>query len=272
MGAMMSSTSQVFERCLRYMLRPIATFCIRNSIRLQGIIAVLKEVLVEASISELERRGEDISVSRISVMSGLHRIDVTNIHRFGKKPEPIENVTSRVIDRWHQDRRFSDKHNKPKILEFEGVRSEFFELVQSVSRALNPYTVLFELERIGIVERAPQGLKLRTRVYVAKDMVEGYSLLGEDTRDLISAVSDNLSNSEELPNLHIKTEYDNIPVKHRETIKRWLLKEGSAFHRRARVFLAKLDRDFSPEERKSKGRLRVVVGSFSRSETVDKSE
>ena len=53
---------------------------------------------------------------------------------------------------------------------------------------------------------------------------------------------------------------------------RWLLKEGSSFHRRARVFLAKLDRDFSPEERKSKGRLRVVVGSFSRSEIVDKSE
>lgn len=265
----MTSTSQILEESIKKMLSPIAAFCIRNSVRLQPLIAIIKEVLIEAAVSDLEKNKESVSVSRISVMTGLHRADISAIYRLGQKKEVVENVTSRVIDRWHQDPRFCTKNNKPKVLALDGMNSQFIELVRSVSSALNPYTVLFELERTGVVQRTAHGLKLCTRVYVPKDTSEAYSLLADDTRDLIFAVSENLGRTQGSPNLHVKTEYDNIPLKYSEQIRHWLLKEGSAFHRKARTFLARFDRDFKPEKEKSKGRLRVVIGSFSRSENIE---
>ncbi|MCB0360642.1 MAG: hypothetical protein KDD44_13435, partial [Bdellovibrionales bacterium] len=68
---------------------------------------------------------------------------------------------------------------------------------------------------------------------------------------------------------HIKTEYDNIPVKDIERARRWALEEGSAFHQRARRFFSKLDRDFTARGANSPRRVRVSLGSFSITEVVN---
>ncbi len=265
----MSDNSLVLNRCLEALLRPIMRFALLHGLRLQALIESLKSVLIETAVSELALKGEEISVSRISVMTGIHRAEVSRLYRFKEGKVRQISVVNRVIDTWQQDKRFTTKSGDTRVLRLEGMNSPFIKLVQSVSTALNPYTVLFELERNGIVQRTKNGIRLCRKVYLTKDLEEGYQMLGADVADLILAVEENLSSTTEIPNFHLTTEYDSIPLPHTKKIKAWLLREGSIFHKKLRKYLAQFDSEISIGDATPSRRARVAFGSFSRIENFD---
>ena len=224
---------------------------------------MLKQTLVEVAAEELADTGQEVSLSRLNVMTGIHRAEAARIFNAREVRVREDHVVFKVISRWLGNKSYCNTHGHPRILQCEGAESEFCELVRAVSTDLNPYTVLFEMERIGSVEKTPRGLKLLTPLYTPRDLGEGFSMLGEDTEDLISAVSQNITLAPKIPNLHIKTEYTNVPSAHRDTIREWFLKEGSAFHRRARSFLSKYDRDTNKKLLPGRDAIRVAVCAFS---------
>ena len=78
----------------------------------------------------------------------------------------------------------------PKTLQLSGVTGDFRELVFSISRDLNPYTVLFELERAGAVHSDENGIQLITKAHqISGDVKKGLNLLGADSDDLMSEAS-----------------------------------------------------------------------------------
>ncbi len=259
------------QNVLPILLRPVVSFCVRHSIRLGDVLETLKAVYIEVSRDRLRQAGEDVSASRLSVMTGVHRKDVSRLLSSDSISKARQSLAARIIGAWRNSKRFCNASGKPRVLSAEGKQSEFAQLVASVSADLNPYTVLFELERIGAVERSRGGLKLTSRLYVPKgDVVGGMSLLASDVDDLMLAVEENLigERSAQTPNLHIKTEYDNIPAHFAGRIREWCLREGSAFHQRARNFLSQFDRDLSPQGQKGGETIRVAVGAFSHVQSV----
>ena len=263
----------LLRECLVRLLRPIVKFCLSHGLKLQDVTESLKVEFIESAKSEAKRQGFPSSVSRLSVMTGVHRPDVQRLFEGrGEEREP-KNQIGRIIGQWQHDKRFTTPSGKPKTLAIQGKQSEFVDLVQSVSADLNPYTVLFELERSGLAERSKSGLKLISRLYVPKGNVEsGFDLLAKDMEDLVFAVSENIFEKTENPNLHIRTEYDNIPLEYYEPIRKWLLEAGSGIHEKARDFLSKKDRDLNPELKKkseSKSGLRVIFGTFARVEKFE---
>lgn len=255
---------------LRLMLRPVLRFCLLQSVKHQEISEVIKSVLLQIAEEEAKRRRVAVSDSRLSVMTGLHRRDVARLGAGHKPGRDRGDIVTRVIGNWQQLRRFRTKSGRPRTLEIEGKDSEFVDLVRTVSQDVNPYTVLFEIERVGAVERTNQGLRLRKRLFIPKgDFKAGVELLGHDMEDLVSAVQENITQEPDIPNLHIKTEYDNIPRCAVEEIRRWFIREGSAFHQRARNYLSQFDRDLSASNSRQRSsedrdRVRVAVGTFSR--------
>ena len=241
-------------------IRPVCRFAIKHSLRIQEIVEVCKKALVEVAVEEIERAGDQVSVSRINVMTGIHRAQVDQILK-GEASGKANHVVSRVIERWQSDKRFSTASGAPSVLPLDGMSSPFVKLIQSVSTDLNPYTVLFELERTGFVTRTKTGVKLQKRIYLTRDKMEGYRFLAEDSEDLLLAVQENLEEELTEPNLHVKTEYNNIPRRHLSKVREWMLREGSAFHRKVRTFLSKLDADDTNGE--GGERYRVALGSFS---------
>jgi hypothetical protein len=230
------------------------------------VIDLLKEVFVESAKAELASAGETPSLSRLSVMTGVHRKDVTRIERAGDRKGSGENLIARVMVQWQHDPRFATKQGRPRVLTAEGRESEFAALVRSINgEDVSPYSVLHEMERLGAVERSPKGLRLIWRDFVAgDDLRSGLEMLASDTADLGMAVEENLFKpSESLKNLHLKTEFDNILPEAVSEIRAWILQEGSLFHRRVRDFLARYDRDITPSLKASGGRCRVVLGTFS---------
>jgi hypothetical protein len=246
-------------------LRPVAKFCLRHSLTIQDLIEACKVVALEIAADQIKDGGEKVNVSRLSVMTGLHRRDVMRIYREGEtNMDQNSGIASRVLGQWEQDSRFTTKANSPRILKLSDEEGEFKHLVSLVSKDINPGTVLFELERIGAVERHPRGIKLVKRHFVTEgDPFEGYTLAAKDADDMLEAVGQNVVSQEDVPNLHGRTEYDNISKKDLPQIKKWLLDEGSAFHQRARTFLSRFDKDINSAI-KGEGGGKVVVGTFSR--------
>lgn len=253
---------------LRRALMPLVALSIRYNVKLADFIDVLKECFVEAAERELRRNTGSASASRISVMSGVHRRDTTSILKRGMPQTSSVNLIAKILGLWQQKADYRTADGSARELTIEGRSSEFAALVQEVSADLNPYTVLFELERLQAVTRTASGVALKVQLYEpAGDVGEGLGLLAGDVVDLCEGVNENIFLREQIPNLHIKTAYDNIPRSSLAGIREWLLNEGRAFHERARAYLSQFDRDVLGVTDKS-DRVRVAVGCFSRTEII----
>ncbi|MFN8392509.1 MAG: DUF6502 family protein [Bdellovibrionota bacterium] len=251
---------------LRHLLRPVARFCIRRSVKLQRLMETMKSVLVEVGQEELERVGETASVSRLAVMTGVHRKDITRLTRGDESKEPAVDIFTRVVGQWRNDPRFS-RRGQPRPLESVGGDAEFAELVRSVSKELNPYTVLLELDRLGMVSRSGDTVTLKANEYApAKNADESFQLMSADIDDLLKGVEENVFERKRVPHLHLTTRYDNICPEFLPEIQRWCMQEGAKLHARARNYFSKFDKDLNPRLRNKEGGSRVVLGSFSLSE------
>lgn len=263
---MVTDLSTAIVQCLRLMLRPVIRFCMRRMLSIQDLNESCKVVFIEVAAEEMLKRGEKVNISRLAIMTGMHRRDVMRIYRDKDVEDRQAGLVTRIIGQWQQDPNFSTKARKARVLTIDGENSEFNQLVRSVSQDLHPGTVMFELERTGAVKMVRNGVKLVARTYIPiNNPQEGFKLLARDAEDLMTAVEENIFNRQKIPNHHAQTEYDNIPVDQMDTIKKWFFKEGSALHQKARNFLAKFDRDVNAKV-KGRGRCRVVIGSFSRIE------
>lgn len=262
----------VRRTCLRLLLRPLVRYCVKRAHSFRSFVNEAREVFVEVAKEELERSGSKVNASKISAITGLNRRDVKHLALGERSDEESRGIIYRVLGHWEQDPRYCTKQGQPRVLSEE----EFKSLVSSVSRHLRAGTVLFELERLGIAEKSTRGIKRqRSLPGTVSDPVEGFELLSQDLDTLISAATENISRGDEIvSNLHIRTEYDNIFVKDIEKARWWLIKEGKAFHRRARNYFSKLDKDINASERTvgEPGGGRVVLGAFGIAQATEPSD
>lgn len=264
------TTSDVVRGCLRLMLRPVARLGLRYSIHFGDLSELLKQVLVDAAREELSQSGQEISLSKLSVMTGVHRKDVTRIDR---EPEAVReggNLIARVMAQWQHDTRFSTKAKRPRVLSVEGRNSEFASLVRSVNgENVSAYSVLAEMERLGAVERRGDTVRLVWRDFIPDgDATTGISMLARDIDDMSQAVEANIFEPQKIQNLHLKTDFDNITPDAVPEVRRWLIEEGSSFHRRARGFLSQFDRDLNKKLPRLGVRCKVTLGTFSLSSYI----
>lgn len=259
------STSQARRLALLKLLGPIVDFSLRHGISIQDLIEVAKVAMVTNAAKRINDFGSRATVSRLSVATGIHRRDIKRLVTQGESAEDWDKtVCGRVLGQWEQDRRFLTKSGKPAILSYDGPQSRFHRLVRSVTRNINPLTVMQELLQMGAVEKSPRGL-----VYIKRggtfgnDKLAALDLTAQDIASLIRCVEENTSGLPELSNLHIRTEYDNIYGSRSAEIRRWVLDRGKEFHKAVRDFLATCDKDVTPSDSDEQAGTKVVVQAFS---------
>jgi hypothetical protein len=257
------SDQQALARTVQRLLRPVLRFCLRRSLRLREIVEIMKLSLVEIALDELASHDEPASVSRVSLMTGVHRKDVTVLMSDRAPRTTNDALFRRVIGQWRSDRRFSSA-GRPRPLDHVGHRSEFARLVRAVNKELNPYSVLFELARVGAIEERDDKLHLVRSEYIPLGKLdERFALVSQDVDDLVRAAEENILTPQEVPNLHLTTAYDDVVLDELPRIRRWFIDEGAALHERARRFLSAFDRDINPRLAERPGKGRVVIGTFS---------
>lgn len=253
---------------LRVILRPIVRYCLKHSMGVRDLLDAARHVFVSIAVEELEKAEKKTTTSRISVMTGLQR-PLIKACRKNPDPAPPSHFTTRVISQWRRDPRFLTKSKAPKVLSYEGHNTEFKKLVEAVSTDLHPRTVLFDLERLGVVEITNGGVKLKARAYrPAGKPSEVYRMMARDVEELMRAVIENIEHEAEGKdpvNFHAYTYFDNVSAEDLTHLRKWLSKQGSRFHQRVERYLSKYDLDVTPNKDK-RGGHRIAMGSFCRAE------
>ena len=246
------------------LIKPLVRFLLRQGITLRDFEEAAKTAFVSVADDEIQARGEKPNASRISAMIGLNRNDVGRIHRAPLPKTPRQSLPGRVVVQWERDSRFADPKRGPKPLHWRGEDDQFAALVQSVSTHANPASVLFELERLGMVVKNGDVVELKTAEYRPNaDYVQGMRILSRDFASLVNAVDENLRVGKSV-NLHLHTEFDRIRERDMETIRTWIINEGREFHRRVREYLSGFDADITPLEEGEEAltRGKVSLGAF----------
>lgn len=246
-------------RILATALLPLVRFGLGRAVSIQEAIEALKLAFIEAAAREFEGNGEKINVSRLSAATGLRRREVKRLF-FDERPKENQAGTiTKIVGLWAAARQFTTETGRPRTLDIE---REFPRLVRQVSSDLNPGTVLFELERLGLVARTQFGLKLKKPGIIrTSEELMTYELIADDLSDLFGAISGNIgADKEDKPNPHAKTFFDNIEEQSVPKIKAWLRKENKRIHKRLRDFLSQFDLDVSGKS--GRGGCRVVFGTF----------
>ncbi len=263
---MAPSLKTALIQCLQSLLTPIIRFCLRNSLGLNDILECAKVVFIKVASDEFKAAGEEINVSRLSAATGVHRKDAARIFKHGDTKIESSYFVARVVGQWLNHKTFSAAPGKPKILSFEGDDSQFYDLVRTIGLDLRPGTVLFDMERVGLVERTPRGLKLKANTFVPKGApLNELKMLGEDAEDFMMAVLENVYGGEERNNIHVVTVYDNVDEADLKRIRKWFADQAASLHKRSCNFLSRFDLDInSQKSKKKKGGRRVLIGTFTR--------
>ena len=240
-------------------------FWVRHGCTYQLFSEMAKALFVEAAEQELKRTGRNITVSSISVITGIRREEVKRVKTL--EPSNVStgvNTVARVIGQWREDSRFSTKAGKPRLLTCHTEDSEFSQLVKTVNKHIHPATVLAELKRLNAVSETKRGIRLIRQLFSYEiDVERGFEMLSRDIDSLIHAGEENLLNRQKVSNLHLRTEYDNVVATALPEIRTWLLQEGKDLHRRAREYVSQYDKDVNPELPDEAESAYVILGTFS---------
>lgn len=186
----------IYEALIR-VLKPLVRIMLRSGVTYKAFSEVLKGVYVDIASNEFRIPGRKQTDSRIAVITGLSRKEVSRVGALNlphDAPNPVVyNRAARVINGWTEDERFLDDQGEPRHLPFDGGENSFSELVRRHSGDAPPRAILDELERVKAVSYNPDGtLKLVTRAYTPQlDDLEKISLMGGAVGQLILTMDHN---------------------------------------------------------------------------------
>ena len=264
---MENNQPQLLLAAIGRLMRPLIRILLRNGISFQTFADIAKNQFVEVARSEFGIEGRKQSTSRIAVITGLTRKEVTRIFRLSfpgdQKAAERYNRASRVVSGWRRDGDFLDSEGTPAVLALSGRARTFQELVKRYSGDMPYRAVLDELVAQGVAQRQGKTrVRLMERAYLPKaDAAMKLHILGTDTGYLIDTIGHNLRPGDSEPLLQRKVLYDNLPDEALLALRRRASKMGQAFLEKLDKIFSGYDRDVNPDAG-GRGRNTAGVGVY----------
>ena len=249
------------------LLRPLVRILLRYGVPYGAFADAAKKVYVDVATEEFQIPGRKQSVSRVSVLTGLSRKEVS---RVAALPDPDDaaasqryNRAARVISGWVRDPDFSSGEGQPRDLVFEGEAGAFSELVKKYSGDVPARAIIDELVRVGAVERLDDSrLRLQARAYVPQaGEADKLVILGVDVADLIACIDHNLQSQPEHAFFQRKVSYDNLPDEVTPELRTLAAQRAQQLLEELDTWMAARDRDTNPKVG-GDGRKRASVGIY----------
>jgi hypothetical protein len=261
------SIRQSLYAAVTKLLQPLIRILLRNGIPYGTFADLAKRVYVDVAAGEFGIPGRKQSISRISIITGLSRKEVSRVSSLPEQrdDEAAEryNRAARVIGGWIRDRDFLDDQNRPAELRMEGPGPTFNELVRRFSGDVPARAVLDELLHVGAIERVgTHSVRLLQRAYLPKTDEAGMlDILGTDVKDLISTIDHNLRRGTRESFFQRKVTYDNLPAEIIQELRRLSESKGQTWLEEMNRWLAQHDRDVNPSAGGT-GRKRAGMGIY----------
>ncbi|AWB06523.1 hypothetical protein A6A40_15635 (plasmid) [Azospirillum humicireducens] len=187
---------------VRRVLVPLVRTLIGFGISWPMLANLLKSVYVEVAERGFALPGKPMTDSRITLLTGVHRKDVSQIRN---APPPAEAAAaaapsfgSQVLSRWLTEAAFRDADGRPRPLPRNAPSdggASFETLVTGISKDIRPRALLDELLHAGLVVERPDGLlELDTAAHVPRgDLDKLAYYYGRNLADHLAASGHNLA-------------------------------------------------------------------------------
>ena len=256
----------LFAAVLR-LLRPLVRILLRNGVSYITFSDFAKWVYVDVASKEFDIKGRKQSTSRVAVITGLSRKEVTRVRQLPKPDDRTStekyNRAARVIAAWRRDKNFLDAEGNPAPLPLAGPDASFSELVKRFSGDAPVRAILDELIRVGAAERLEDGrVSLLTRAYIPESGdVDKLHILGTDVAYLISTIDHNLKSDIISSFFQRKVAYDNLPDEVLPVFRKHSAKKAQILLESLDRWLAQRDRDITPSVQGT-GRSQAGIGIY----------
>ena len=162
---------------LLIVLRPIARALLRAGVGYREFSEIAKTAFVDTATKDYGLRGRPTNVSRVAIMTGLTRKEVSRIRNkvtMTAGPQIVRSTpVSQVLHRWHTDKEFLGENGKPRPLEFDSGSVSFSDLVRKYGGDIPAGAMRTELKRIDAIDIDERGLLIaRKRVPYSSDTRE----------------------------------------------------------------------------------------------------
>jgi len=185
---------------LKRLLRPLIKLLITHSVGYTTLCSLIKTLYVETAADDFVIEGRKQSVSRISLLTGVHRKDVKRLQEQVRKdyaaPSSIS-LGAQLVAKWTSLPEYQDTKGQsiplPRLVT-EGGEMSFEALVASVSKDIRSRVVLDEWLRLGIAHLDERDrVILNTNAFIPeKGFDEKAFYLGQNLHDHIAAGVNNM--------------------------------------------------------------------------------
>lgn len=153
-----ATPSPAFVLALRRVLRPLVRLMLARGVTLPYLTELLKALMVEVADKEFRIGAKAPTDSRVSLVTGVHRKDVSRLRQaMDSSAEIVPSVVSlgaQLVAVWLGSPRYLDDEGRPRPLPrfvSEGGELSFEGLVASVNSDIRSRVVLDEWRRLGVV-------------------------------------------------------------------------------------------------------------------------
>lgn len=155
---MTSASDDPFETALAALLAPLAQAMVARGVTMGLANEALKKALLEAALNS---ETTDISDSKASLLTGIHRKDIKRL-RYEGSPAPSKrhvNVAALVLSYWATAPEYQRPDGTPRTLPRSGTEASpgFDEMVKRTRADMAPGTILHALIEQGTVEQTSDG-------------------------------------------------------------------------------------------------------------------
>lgn len=135
------------QSALNRVLRPLVRLAIKCGVTFPTFVDLLRQIYVNVAEHEFALPDKPQTDSRVSLLTGVHRKEVSRLRGAGAPVRVIPDSVSRtsaIVARWLADPMFTDAKGAPLPLPrmAEAGEASFSGLVESVTRDLRPRAVL----------------------------------------------------------------------------------------------------------------------------------
>jgi hypothetical protein len=196
---------RALTRALRHALRPLVKLMLARGITFAYATELLKSLFVEVAERDFRLDGKVPTDSRVSLVSGVHRKEVSRLRGVLESGEEIVpeaiSLGAQVVAQWMGAAPYVDEAGQPRPLArfaSEGAELSFEALVARVNRDIRPRVVLDEWLRLGVVNIDADGrVRLQTGAFVpSKGFDEMSFYFGHNLHDHAAAAAHNLLGGE----------------------------------------------------------------------------
>jgi hypothetical protein len=190
--------SEVIESTIVRILHPLIGILLRNGVAHGTFSDIVRKIYVDAGFEEVERRGQKLTISNVSILTGINRKEVKRLHEALAVDTDHSlkkfNRIVRVLSGWQHDSEFLDEDNEPSDLQLEGVQGSFTALVKRYSGDMPVVAMLNALIDSGNIKVIDNGnIQLQNPNYLpVTDSEKKLNILGIDTAELINTIDHNL--------------------------------------------------------------------------------